>query len=86
MKTLTMREHITAQVVDVIRYLAAYTATGELTDVSKARNGIRSLANHEVCGGGDTSDHYCMEIALPLWDVCLYIQRNFQNSLDGGEE
>lgn len=70
--TLT-KERIDTAVSDVIRHLASYTATGSLTDMSKARCLLRDLHNNEI------------EIATPLYKVTLYIHRNFSD-LDGEDE
>lgn len=47
----------------VIRSLAAFTATGEMSDMSDARAGIKYL--------------YAVDpvIGVPLWAVCEYLQR-----------
>lgn len=69
--TLT-KERIDTAVCDVVRHLASYTATGSLTDMSKARSLLRDLYLNEI------------EIATPLYNVAIYIHRNFSD-LDGDE-
>lgn len=69
---------IEGTVVDIIRYLASYTATGNQIEISKARRLALDLARHEVCGSGvdGKCKLRCAEIASPLWDVSLYIHRS----------
>lgn len=92
--TTPITTRITDHVVDVIRYLAAFTATGELTDIGAARHRVAELARHELCGLDPTitriidqesaCEHRCGDIALPLFDVTLYIQRALGDF--GGDE
>lgn len=60
---LTVQHDIQAAVTDVIRYLAAFTATGDMADMSHARAGIKYLYAADPV------------IGVPLWAVCEYLQR-----------
>lgn len=60
---LTLQDDINAVVTDVIRYLAAFTATGDMADMSQARAGIKYLYRASPT------------IGIPLWAVCEYLQR-----------
>lgn len=62
---------IEATVIGVIRLLASFSATGDIHDLSKARNSVHELARAEI------------DIALPLWDVTLFLQRSLT---DTGED
>lgn len=46
-----------------IRYLAAFTATGDMADMSQARAAIKYLYAADPV------------IGVPLWAVCEYLQR-----------
>ena len=61
---------IDATAIGVIRLLAAFSATGDIQDLSKARSEIRELALAEV------------DIAMPLWDVTLFLQRALTDTGD----
>lgn len=65
MKTLdNLTATVDATAIGVIRLLASFSATGDIQDLSKARSDIRELALAEV------------DIALPLWDITLWLQRS----------
>ena len=61
---LTVQHDVDTAVVDVIRYLAAYTATGDMADMSHARASIKYLYRVDPV------------IGLPLWAICERLQRN----------
>lgn len=72
MKTLdNLTATVDATAIGVIRLLASFSATGDIHDLSKARSEIRELALAEV------------DIALPLWDVTLWLQRSLTDIGDG---
>ena len=47
---------------DIVRHLAAYTATGGIGDIADARHLIKELHKERV------------PVAKPLWEVALYLQ------------
>lgn len=61
---------VEATAVGVIRLLASFSASGDIKELSQAREEIRELALAEV------------DIAMPLWDVTLWLQRNMTDTGD----
>lgn len=75
-----VRDNVADRVIDAIRHLAAFTATESLSDISKARTAITRIARHEICGElgkfpSGQCGYGCIEVAMPLWNVTLYVQR-----------
>lgn len=62
---MTTAEKLDSTVVDVIRYLAAATASDDQAAMSDARKGIRALA----------ADSHYEQMAYSLFDVWAHIQR-----------
>lgn len=61
---------VEATAVGVIRLLASFSTSGDIKELSQARKDIRELALAEV------------DIAMPLWDVTLWLQRNMTKTAD----
>lgn len=90
---IDLKTTIADTVADVVRHLAAFATTTELSQVCKARNAINRLARHEVCGISETvsgmqaqdsrCEYGCAEIAVALWNVTLFLQRE---QARGGDE
>lgn len=62
---------VEATAIGVIRLLASFSATGDIQDLSKARSEIRELLSL-----GEIT------IAMPLWDVTLFLQRSLTDTGD----
>jgi hypothetical protein len=60
-----IKDSVESAAVTAIRSLAAFTDTGSLTELSKARQAVRELAAAEV------------NIAIPLYAITIYIQRAY---------
>lgn len=50
-------------IIGVVRRLAAYSATGDMCEMSRIRSEVTKLAISH------------MELAMPLWNITLHIQR-----------
>lgn len=61
---LSVKDDIDTAVKDAIRYLAAFTSTGDMSDMSHARASVKYLYRVDPV------------IGLPLWAICERLQRN----------
>lgn len=65
-----MSKTIEANIMGVVRLLAYFCETGDVASISEARKKIQAIANVHA------------EIALPLWELTINLQRS---RLDTGD-
>lgn len=93
---LTRTNAVADKVIDTIRYLASFTATGTISDIGLARECVRMIADHKLCEFGivtvpkeladkDCSSG-CLELSEPLWELTIYVQRYLTIYQDEDEE